>query len=373
MTASDNSINEFVRRFQHWSPQLSCIAIRIVNDSPEGAHFVDDHLIVSRTDVATGLSTRMDQFADEQLDEALAFVDATMAEIDAELPHANLAVRAGAVANAAGRGGALADLLAILADDFVAELADGRTVAIDDISSGSVNPAEIGFGVTDRTIEETFVNRITLLSVVLPDSTRVWSIESVDATGRIDRVTQIAAAEPALANREYLVRAQELVDDGPLPTILQFIVASQDRDRDAIRNVLAPDFSFTDHRELGFGQADRDAYVDLQTTRPSDDTALTTAIRLIGTEALTDHLAVGRFKRVYLNPRGESWEAARGITVNLIRNGAQQVVELVDDDQLDAALARAAELDPEGSRRPSGKTKDLYNSLAHIVQLSGVV
>ncbi|MGB7880897.1 MAG: hypothetical protein WBL31_19180, partial [Ilumatobacteraceae bacterium] len=350
LTESDNSITEFVRRFHHRSPHVICIAIRIVNESPEGASFVDDHIVVSKMDRETGFGIRMDQFADEQLDEAMAFVDATTAEIDAEVPRANRAVRAGAVANLAATDGNLDDLLAILAGDFSAELADGRTVTVDDIRSGRVAPTEIGFGVTDRRTEDAFVDRIALLSVVLPDATRVWSIEYLDPTGRIAGVVQFPSHQPMVAQREYLVRARHLADDGPLPTLITFMIAAQDRDRDAIRDVLAPDFSFTDHRELGFGRADREAYVDLQATPPSDDPSLTTALRISQVEVLTDRLSVGRFKRVYLTPTGESWEAARGISVNLIRDGAQQVAELFDDDQLDAALARAAELDPDGFR-----------------------
>ena len=176
----------------------------------------------------------------------------------------------------------------------------------------------------------------------------MWSIERLDPTGRIAEVTHIAIAEPAHANREHLVRARALVDEGPLPTLLRFMVASHDRDREAIRGVLAPDFSFTDHRELGFGHADRESYIDLQATPPSDDPSLIAALRITRVAALTAHVSVGWFKRVYFTPTGESWEAARGISVNLVRNGAQQVVELFDDGQLDAALARAAELDPEG-------------------------
>ena len=104
----------------------------------------------------------------------------------------------------------------ILADDFTAELVDGRTVSVDDIRSGSIDPAEVGFGITDRRIEDALVDRIALLSVVLPNDTRVWSIEHVDATGRIAGVVHVASHQPAVAQREYLVRARRLAGDGPL-------------------------------------------------------------------------------------------------------------------------------------------------------------
>ena len=138
----------------------------------------------------------MDQFADEQLDEAMALVDATLAEIEAEVPKPNLTVRAGRVANIAARSGALDDLLAILADDFVAELTDGRTVTADDIRSGSVDPAEIGFGIADRRIVSVIRDHASLMFVGLADGRLRWSVEEIDATGRLHRVRALRRRRP---------------------------------------------------------------------------------------------------------------------------------------------------------------------------------
>jgi hypothetical protein len=92
-----------------------------------------------RTDAASGLIARVENFEPEFAGQARAVADRWAAETAADRM-VNAAVIAGGLTNALARYGEPGDVLCLLAEDFTSTLTDGTTVTLDDLRNGAVDP-----------------------------------------------------------------------------------------------------------------------------------------------------------------------------------------------------------------------------------------
>ncbi len=351
LTQGHGSVFRYTAKVHRQTGQLECASCRLVVDRPEGGQLIDDQIVVSRLDAATGLVIRSDQFADDRLDEALACFDATRAEIDNVIPAANAAALAGGWANNRALTAPRDDFGSMFADDFVATLVDGTTVTFDDLRSGRLAPQAIGFGITDRRIVSVFGEQLALIGVGPDNGTQHWSIEEVDADCRLARLRQFPIRRFAGAVDHAHVRFAAI--DRVRPAIRAMIALNHAQfagDREQYESYIADEFEFVDRRELGFGRADKGQYIDLQFTGV-DSTEELGVLFARCVLAETDEVAVISFARYFITEDGGFWEVGNGFAVNTALDGRVSRIETFGDDALDEALARAAELDPNLRRR----------------------
>ncbi len=109
----------------------------------------------------------------------------------------------------------------MFADDFTATLADGTTVILDDLRSGTVGPVTLGYGVVDRRIMSVLTDRLAMLYVGLDDVAGHWSVEEVDEASRLHSVRQFASIADAADAIEQ--RWAELGVDAADATVLPSI------------------------------------------------------------------------------------------------------------------------------------------------------
>ena len=125
----------------------------------------------------------------EDLDAALARADELAIEF-ATVPTPNRAIVTGGSANRWAGAGQTEWFLDHFADGFTATLANGSAITRDELVSGAVAPAVLGFGGTDRRAIAAMSDRLSLLYVGADDGTAMWSVEEVDHTGRLTRIRQ---------------------------------------------------------------------------------------------------------------------------------------------------------------------------------------
>lgn len=340
LTRPRGSIIELVRRFHMCSLNTWCAGIRLVNRTPEGSELVDDQLIVSRLDSATGLTTRIEQFADDQLDEAIACFEAHQAEIDAVIPAPNTAVRAGGVANARALTASLDEFVAMFADDFTATLTDGSTVTVDDLRTGAVQPAALGYGVVDRRIMSVLTDRLAMLYVGADDGPGHWTVEEVDDTGRLRSVHQFERVADAADTID--ARWIELDPAGTPSGLAETARAFRWGDIDALAASFADDFAYVEHRPLGFPSGDRDHYLAM--CRANADLLRASPLVHCCVHATNSCGVVIRSMAVGGADGGEDWESLISIVVATVRDGLVTRFEGFAEDDLDAAMARFHEL-----------------------------
>ncbi|HUS43991.1 MAG TPA: AAA family ATPase [Ilumatobacteraceae bacterium] len=336
----DGSVVSFIRNSLRQSPSYSCCRMRHVWDDPSGGRIVDDSIVLNRFDPASGLGVRVEQFSDDQLDEALACFDAVQEEIDATIPAPNTAVLAGGVANARARTASLDEFVAMFTDDFTATLTDGSTVTIDDLRTGAVEPAALGYGLVDRRIMSVLTDLLAMLYVGRDDGTGHWSVEEVDDTGCIHSVRQFASIADAADAIEQ--RWSELGVDDVSATVIRVNRAMRAMDPEAVGELLADEFWMKDHRPLGFPQLDREFVI--ASMAPGSGVASPDPLVVQCVYVVSPRAQVSLVANVTDSSSGYVWESLVGITVIGVGGGVLTSIEFFSEDNLDAAMARYHEL-----------------------------
>ena len=340
-TLTENSDSQILLMQREWrrSSTQRCHSNRLIATTAGAGQLVNDHLIVASWEPATGLTIRIDQFADGEFDEAFACFDAARAEIDAVIPAPNTAVRTGGVANARARTASLDEFLALFADDFTATLTDSTTVTLDDLRTGTVEPRALGYGVVDRRIMSVLTDRLAMLYVGFDDGTGHWSVEEVDDTGHLQRVRQFASIAKAANAIED--RWEELDVDDVSATVLRANRAMRNREEAAMRALLADEFRVEDHRPLGFPASDRDGF--LATFAWGPDALDVMVVQCVS--ASSARAQVWKVAAITDSTSGHLWESVVNLSVLGLRDGLLTSFELFPEDDLDAATARFHELD----------------------------
>ena len=151
--------------------------------------------------------------------------------------------------------------------------------------------------------------------------------------------------EAALARFEELRRADRpaAAPAEPGELLERWVAAYNARDRDALREIFAPDLRFADRRLVGWGEHEGpDAFLDiLWGAFPlAPDLRMESAVPL----AQGERAVVARYvSRGHLAAGGGELEVAL-VTLTLFENGRATAFEMFDGDDADAALARFEEI-----------------------------
>ena len=344
LTRPNGTIVEVPCQFHRRSPSVSCVGIRVLNHPLEGGSLADDHLVVSRLDPATGLCIRADQFADDQLDEAIACFDVQQAETDAVIPAPNTAVRAGGVANARASTASLDEFVAMFADDFTATLPDGTTVTLADLRAGAITPQAIGFGITEREVIAVRGERLALLRI---EGTR-WSIEQIDDHDRLVRVTLFDNDDLLVALND-LEDASRAMPDGPVmpAPIWDWNQADANYDFETLDHLGHDDLRMIDHRPLGYAPMDKNDIIALYRTGLDDETLRAVPMASV-IVAISERAVVARGGLWLRAGTGAYWQGNPNISAVGCADGKVISIDLFPEDDLDAAMARFEELSQHG-------------------------
>jgi ketosteroid isomerase-like protein len=177
-------------------------------------------------------------------------------------------------------------------------------------------------------------------------------LAEVDADGRLVAGVMFDLDDQRAAQREALARliAGDAVAAVSLPPLSELIEASHDHDLARTRAVLADDFVLEDHRRTGVGRiVGVDAYLD------SLDPALLGLVSiqtdLLSVCAIERHGAVGTARVFGTLADGGDFEILYAAAIT-VAGGRVTRLEQFEIDDVDAALARFAELRPDPLRIP---------------------
>ena len=168
------------------------------------------------------------------------------------------------------------------------------------------------------------------------------TIREVDASGHFTAVVIFDADDRVAANDELMERFRLSEEGAVLPgVIFEAGRAVHHRDVAGIRATLADDFEYVDHRPLGVGRIDADAYVEFfesLLSETSDSVRETMhALRISPAGAVE----MARYEGHTLD--GAVYEIV-WTQVTVVRDGRLAVIENYSPDDVDAALARFDEL-----------------------------
>ena len=213
--------------------------------------------------------------------------------------------------------------------------------------------------------------RASLMFVGLADERFRWSVEETDATGRLHRIRHFAA-DDLLGAASHIEAHWRSVEASPesVAALNTWSVALRTQDRTLMSPVLADDFMFRDHRAIGFGRLGRESF--LEVFDATDESDLGTLIAIV-VHTVTERIVVVHSAAIQVTDSNELWEANPSASVVAVREGQLTDLELFPTDQLDAALARAAELDPEGfgvQTSPAGDDHDPWNRADRLNRLA---
>ncbi len=313
-------------------------------------------MLVYAYNPATGLAVRGEQFPLEDLDAALARADELAIEF-ATVPTPNRAIVTGGSANRWARAGQTEWFLDHFADGFTATLANGSAITRDELVSGAVAPAVLGFGGTDRRAIAAMSDRLSLLYVGADDGTAMWSVEEVDHAGRLTRIRQFDEHSIVdAANHHDALRAvgppRTISRRGRMPP-LHSARANRARDLAQLDAALHPEFVLVDRREFGLlARSIGRRSSTCSHLEPVGDSAIIVRELLAGSDTVGVSLTT-----VYtLGDTGGLWESVVASSVLEHRQGQVVRLELFHDGDLDAAMARFDELgdgfDPVASFTP---------------------
>jgi class 3 adenylate cyclase/ketosteroid isomerase-like protein/tetratricopeptide (TPR) repeat protein len=179
----------------------------------------------------------------------------------------------------------------------------------------------------------------------------LWLAE-VDERGRLVAGLMFDADDRRAAIRESWRRwlARNPTAAAIVAPLIEFIEASNERDRARMRGLLADDFVWEDHRFVGVGPiAGVLAY--LESVATTHGLIRDFQIETLSLEAIEGHGAVGVERAVGTLADGGDFEGL-WIALSTVTNGRITRSEIFDPGHLDAALARLAELRPDPLRIP---------------------
>jgi len=189
------------------------------------------------------------------------------------------------------------------------------------------------------------------------------SIESATQFPIGDIDDALDAYHSTLAARERIGAATD--------TVLRYVAAVRHGDREHLEAVLTASARLVDHRPLGYGRLDRAGIIEMVLTPATgDDRGLMIPTALVRDAGVA---AVLSFTRIFVGDRGEHWEAAGGLVTALVHDGRAVRYDLYAEDDLDAALAQAARLEPAVAEtdRPERTSGWFYDGTIDPVWLAG--
>ncbi len=355
-------------RFDHREDSgRGALGITMLWGTREGGAFEDRRVVITELD-ARGKLHRLDIYDLEQLAEARARFDALAASAQRDplaaliQPNAASATLdrlqaafdahdSAAMRALAAEGARFEDRRrhALVSGDVDWWLADLRQVA----------EAEVGDVHYQRTLFATAGDRVCLERVLFaggPAEGRVeieylWLAE-VDESGRLVAGVMFDVDDWRAANREAAARwlARDVAAAALLGPVLETFDGWNDHDRARVRASVADDLVSHDRRLAGVGRLEgADAYMDslavLWEMAPDIQIEMRSAL------ALERHGVVGVARNFGTLPEGGAFEIY-GIIVATLERGLVTRLELFEIEQLDAALARFAELRPDPLRIP---------------------
>lgn len=328
---------------------------RYLVETLDGRQLTQDVLGYFEVDPALARLSRVEQFDQDDIEQALAVYQDRSTSPARRLAPVNLATWAGAyVERLASRG--LVDLAADrVAEGCIVERADGSTqvVSPSEIRSGSMAMADLGFGGGSRRLLVVMGEQLALVGKQLADGTSCVAIEEIDDDDRLCRITFFDVDRLSDAANQIEARWLELLHGGstPVPSAVgvvnEYALAYREYDIDRLRELTSPDHRTVDHRPMGFPTMDRDELM-----AATAHVASATNIRLTTkVPAYADHGLVIVF-HIVDTAGGRGWtEALPAVIVFHIVDERVAAMELFAGDDLDAALARFDELagEPEPS------------------------
>ncbi|MEP6623683.1 MAG: hypothetical protein ABJC79_04525, partial [Acidimicrobiia bacterium] len=126
-----------------------------------------------------------------------------------------------------------------------------------------------------------------------------------------------------------------------------FARTSRQDDAEAIRELLAPDFTFLDRTPIGFGEGDREYYVTLGRSRRAVTTDVAVINRLLHVQG---HALLTVIEARFVTDAGSEYSSAVCMVIAVDESDRVTRIELFPEDEYADAVARLHEL---GASRPS--------------------
>ncbi|MDX2380831.1 MAG: AAA family ATPase, partial [Acidimicrobiia bacterium] len=266
----EGETRSYVARFRAREGPVDWTEARIRVTGPDGATQVDRQNLVNVFDSQSGMNIRTDRYDDDQLDEARAKFEASVAAAAAGGSPWNAAVQIGGHANRWAARGDWMRFASCLSDELIVE-ADGAAV-VSDVSElhDKDGARRAGFGVADRRVLAVRGERLVLAEVRDGGSDgeplHRLVIEEVDDECTLARVTHLARTELADAQRHLDLRWIELEAPSHAEVIRlgsEFTYALGTADSVQMRRLLADNARFVDHRELGLPDGRASVLIEL--------------------------------------------------------------------------------------------------------------
>ena len=212
-----------------------------------------------------------------------------------------------------------------------------------------MTPESIGFGVEYRKVVSVIGERLAMLFVEVAGGERRWSVEEIDEHGRLARVRHFPADSLAGAS-DYLEERWQAIEHAPAAVRVRHAYGRAARsEKSEMADLLAEDFSLVDHRPLGFGRLDRTAMLSFNARDNRGELGELTPLEL---HAASERAVVVSQAVVAVTDAGDLLESLWTVLF-AARDGKVERIELFDEGDVDAALARAAEIDPDGFAWPT--------------------
>ena len=234
--------------------------------------------------------------------------------------------------------------LTLLDPDFEATLADGRTIKHPDLEAGRATPADLGYGTGTRNLFATRVDDVAMIEITGEDGTASWVVlethdrlltglsvfdERHDAGMSLDRTT---ARSEAAAYASVRTRSMNT-----------FSRCLMNSDADGAIGMLAPDFIMVDHRPIGLGTMDNEAYAaSIRSAMSLGSTTFTRSLRLRDGTALS-------VSRNYYPGAGSGLDYVDTATVVVGDEAHVMRIEHFDPGDLAATVTRFNELADDGA------------------------
>ena len=329
-------------------------------------HHLDDGLVCNtRTTVRGGLGSvltqrqinlidhvprngrRRTEFFDvDDLDAALERRRQWMAERADQPVASNDAFIVDELADDVARNLPLDRFMTLLAPDFEATLADGRTINRADLEAGRATPADLGYGSGVRDLFATRFDDLAVIEIVSDDGTPHWAVVELDGDRLLRRRSTFDARRDAgVLLDQATVRSLQLTATAGARTLFDFGRSLRESDVDAAIELLAPDLIVVDHRPIGLGTMDRDGYAaSVRSAMSFGSTTFTRSFRQADGTALSA-------ARTYYPGAGGGVDFVDTATL-LVTDGEHVTrIEHFDPDDMAAAVARYDELAAETPAR----------------------
>ena len=348
LRASVTELLMYTVQVHHFEMGLLCASRRNVVTMPDGGLIEQAMVIVVELDPVTATTSRLDQFGEDQVGEALAYVAERRAELAKHLGPINHATWSGAMLDHAGRLDDVDRVTAAVSPSGVRVGGpDGeRTVSADDLESGAVSMASLGFGAADRRLVAVRGDRLALVGKTRPDRSTILELLELDTNLRVAGITSFPLARFRDAVTQLDERFLQLLDSGD-PAIVETATvaaawtrAGREYDLDAKAAFLAADAEQIDHRPMGFGVMDRDAVLAATATLANDADVAVAPLLL----RLAPCGVLSTYEQLEIVGEDGWTVAIESLAVTAVRDGQVHGIELFATEQLDEALATFDEL-----------------------------